>query len=177
MRWWRGLLLLSAAGVAWGQTLQDVLTAQSASLSSLNAWLNSEQLVYEVLNNAQGVTLLAPSNNALNNLYGTSYANQLAEDPNLLTAFLSYHVLNGEYFASDFANTQAVALPTYLNQKSFSNVTGGQKVESRSQNGAVTFISGNGAQSNIETSVCSSFDILFGCFPAYSLFDTQHKSS
>ncbi|AEO63091.1 uncharacterized protein THITE_2141256 [Thermothielavioides terrestris NRRL 8126] len=144
------LILLLVAGLVWAQTLEDILTAESATLSTLNAWLTSEQLVLSILSNAQGVTLLAPSNNALNQLYNSSLLTQLTVDPNFLTAFLSYHVLSGEFFVSNFLNTQAATVPTFLNQRAYSNVTGGQKIQARSNNGTITFISGNGAQSNVE---------------------------
>jgi uncharacterized surface protein with fasciclin (FAS1) repeats len=148
------LLLLSGAGATFAQTLLDILTAQSATLSTLTAWLTSEQLIYDIFSNAQGVTLLAPSNNAMTLLYNTPLYGQLAADPNLLTAFLSYHVLDGVYFASDFTNTPGgVSVPTFMNMEAFSNVSGGQVVESKSQNGAVTFVSGNGVQSNVQTNV------------------------
>ncbi|KAL2132483.1 hypothetical protein VTI74DRAFT_3757 [Chaetomium olivicolor] len=125
--------------------------AQSATLSTLNAWLTSQQIAFSILSSAQGVTLLAPSNNALNQLLSSPFAIQLAEDPNLLTAFLSYHVVNGVFSMADLIAAQpGASLPTFLNTQSYSNVTGGQKIESRSQNGAVTFISGSATQSNLE---------------------------
>lgn len=152
--WFSLLMLLSGATNSVAQSLQDVLTAQSATLSSLNSWLASESLIFQILSNAEGVTLLAPSNNALTQLYSTPLATDLALDPNLLTAFLAYHVLDGVHFMSDFANTPATSVPTFLDLAGYSNVTGGQVVVSRSQNGAVTFISGNNTQSNIQSYVC-----------------------
>lgn len=148
-------LLRVALGQTTAQTLGDVLTGQSATLSTLNTWLESQQLVYAMLSNAQGVTMLAPSNNALNQLTNTGLATQLGEDANLLTAFLSYHVLNGTYSISDLSSglTTTSSVPTLLDIAAYSNVTGGQRVAARSQNGAVTLISGNGAQSNVESSV------------------------
>jgi uncharacterized surface protein with fasciclin (FAS1) repeats len=152
--WFSPLLLLSGATTSLAQSLQDILTAQSATLSTLNAWLASESLIFQIMSNAEGVTLLAPSNNALTQLYSTSLATDLALDPNLLTAFLAYHVLDGVYFMSDFADTPATSVPTFLNLAGYSNVTGGQVVGSRSQDGNVTFISGNNVQSNIQSYVC-----------------------
>ena len=81
------LLLLSGARGTFAQTLLDILTAQSATLSTLTAWLTSEQLIYDILSNAQGITLLAPSNNALTLLTSQPIYGQLAADPNLLTAY------------------------------------------------------------------------------------------
>jgi len=153
---WRQLLLFTAVRavrVAHGQTLEDVLTSQAATLSTLNAWLLSEDLIFQIMSNAQGITLLAPSNNAINQLYTTALATQLASDPNLLTAFLSYHVLNGVYQMSDFTSNRLGSVPTFMNMHGYSNVSGGQTIETLSENGAVTFITGNGAETNVETYV------------------------
>lgn len=148
------LSILATANASSGQTLAEVLQAQSATLSTLNAWLSSQQLVFTILSNLQGVTLLAPSNNALSQLYSTPLAAQLAQDPNLLTAFLSYHVLDGIFFVSDFVNARALmSLPTFLDIEAYSNVSGGQRILSGSENGAVTFYSGNGAPTNVEAYV------------------------
>lgn len=149
----RQLLPLALIGRASCQSLSELLTAQSSILSSFNSWLTSEQLVFQVLNTTSGVTLLAPSNNAINQLYNTPLATQLATDPNFLAAFLSYHVLSGQYLVSDLLSTPAATMSTFLDQKAYTNVTGGQKVAARSNNGAITFISGNGAQSNVEAFV------------------------
>ncbi|KAK4139786.1 FAS1 domain-containing protein [Dichotomopilus funicola] len=142
--------LLLLAGTTVAQSLQDVLTAQSATLSTLNGWLASEALIFDILNSAQGITILAPSNNALAALYSTTLPTQLALDSNLLTAFLSYHVLDGVFFASDFLNNPVASAPTFLNMQAYSNVSGGQVVQSRSQNGGITFFSGNNVQSNVQ---------------------------
>lgn len=150
------LPLALAATLTFAQSLQEVITGQSASLSTLNAWLTSESLVYQILGSAEGITLLAPSNNALAKLYGTPLATDLALDPNLLAAFLSYHVLDGVYPMSDFATTTAMSAPTFLNLPGYSNVTGGQVVQSRPQNGGVAFVSGNNVLSNVQASVCTT---------------------
>lgn len=144
----RRLLLGCVARAASSQSLADILTSNSATLSTLNAWLSSQQLVYTLLSNAEGVTLLAPSNNALTQLYSSPYSTQLGTDPDLLTAFLSYHVLNGTYDISTLATSQSIQ--TLLDLAGFSNVTGGQRVVNRANNGVITLLSGNGAQSNVE---------------------------
>jgi len=148
------LLLLSVAGCARAQTLADILAAESAYLSTLNAWLTSQPTVYQILSNAQGVTMLAPSNNALNSLYSTTLATQLAADANMLTAFLSYHVLDGIYSISNLSRAEAVAVPTYMNMAAYSNVTGGQVVLACSPQSDLNLISGNNVQSNVQTYVC-----------------------
>ncbi|KAL2172951.1 FAS1 domain-containing protein [Thermothelomyces heterothallicus CBS 202.75] len=126
-----------------------VLIDQSATLSTLNAWLQSQSLILQILSNAQGVTLLAPSNDALNQMFGTSLSSELASDPNFLTAFLAYHALDGVYFVSNLSNAKSTSIPTFLNMEAYSNVSGGQVVRTLSQNGSVTLITGNNMQSNL----------------------------
>jgi uncharacterized surface protein with fasciclin (FAS1) repeats len=141
------------APVAHSQCLEDVLTAQNTTLSTLYAWLQSQELVLDTISRAQGVTLLAPSNNALDQLYASQLPTQLANDPNLLVAFLSYHALPGVYFFDDFLSVPAAAVPSFMNMAAFSNVSGGQVVRSRSKNGGVTFVTGNNAESNVQACV------------------------
>ncbi|KAL2162941.1 hypothetical protein VTH06DRAFT_6777 [Thermothelomyces fergusii] len=146
------LLLVSGAWQVLAQynTLEDILVAQSATLSTLNAWLQSQSLIYQILNNAKGVTLLAPSNNALNQTFSTSLAGELASDPNFLTAFLAYHVLDGVHLVSDLSNARSSSVPTFLNMEAYSNVSGGQVVHTLSENGAITLVTGNNMQSNLQ---------------------------
>jgi uncharacterized surface protein with fasciclin (FAS1) repeats len=151
----RRLLLISGVSAALSQSLQDILTDESAGLSTFNAWLASQSLVYEILTNVEGVTFLAPSDNALSQLYSTPLTTQLATDPNLLAAFLSYHVLDGIYTMSDLTNAPVASLPSFLNMEGYSNVSGGQVVQSRAQNWGVALVSGNNVQSNVQPYVCS----------------------
>jgi hypothetical protein len=148
------VLSLLFVALAFSQCLEDVLTAQSANLSALNAWLQSEELVSDILDSANGVTLLALSNDALDKLYGSPLSTQLATDPNLLAAFLSYYVLPGVYCVDDFLDTPDAAAPSFMNMAAYSNVTGGQVVRTRSKDGALTFVTGNNAESNVQAYVC-----------------------
>lgn len=154
MRLFLFLFSLVAATVSFAQSLPEVIAAQSGNLSSLGAWLSSEPLIYQILSSARGITLLAPSNNALAQLYGSALATDLAVDPNLLAAFLSYHALEGVHPLADFANVTAKTAPTFLDLAGYSNVTGGQVVQSRSQNGGVAFLSGKGVLSTVQACVC-----------------------
>jgi len=149
----RHLTLLAAAKgvVAQLPTLADVLAAQSEKLSSLTTWLESQELVYNLLSGAEDITLLAPSNNALQQLNNSPLANQLMSDTGFLTAFLSYHVLNGTYYASNLTSAPTQVIPTLLDLATYDNITGGQKVISQFSDGAVTFISGGGAKSTVES--------------------------
>lgn len=139
-----------AASVAAQQTLGDVLTAQAATLSTLTSFLQSEDAIYQIFNNAKDVTLLAPSNDALAKLNNSPIANQLLADPQFLTAFLSYHVLNGTFYASNLTAEPTQFIPTLLDLNGYSNVTGGQRLQVKTDgSGGVTFVSGGGAMSAV----------------------------
>lgn len=141
-----------AASVVAQQTLGDVLTAQAATLSTLTSFLQSEETIYEVFNNAKDVTLLAPSNDALAKLNNSPIVNQLLADPQFLTAFLSYHVLNGTFYASNLTAEPTQFIPTLLDLNGYSNVTGGQRLQVKTDgNGGVTFVSGDGTISAVSS--------------------------
>ncbi len=87
--------------------------------------------------------VLAPTDAAFaaffagNNSASTNYSSTNAVG---LETLLTYHVLKGVY--SDFAlNSTTQFIPTLLTNTSYANVTGGQRVEASSVNGAVTFYS------------------------------------
>ncbi|KAK0666879.1 FAS1 domain-containing protein [Cercophora samala] len=145
------LTLLGLASAANAQTLADVLAENAATLSSLTSFLQSEEVIYELFANAQDVTLLAPSNEALARLNATPLANELLSDPNYLTAFLAYHVLNGTYYASNLSSAPTQFIPTILDIAAYSNVTGGQRLQVQSSDGGVSFVSGNGAVSTVQS--------------------------
>lgn len=86
------------------------------------------------------VTILAPNNDAVNAaINNTDYSSPYIS-PGDIQALLSYHVLNGTYYASDISNTSQF-ISTLLTNTSFTNVTGGQRVECVSDNKNLTFIS------------------------------------
>lgn len=64
----------------------------------------------------------------------------VAANPSLVTAILTYHVLNGTFYASDVTEKPAF-IPTLLTNSSYTNVTGGQVVEAVVKDDKVNFIS------------------------------------
>ncbi|KAI2607797.1 FAS1 domain-containing protein [Hypoxylon sp. NC1633] len=137
------LALASVASVASAQTpnLTDAISSQNSTLSTLSTLLGSNSDLADSLNSLQNVTILAPSNDALESL--TSDSNSLSEltSSGYLQALLSYHVLNGTYRNSSFGD-EAMFIPTILTNSTYTNVTGGQVVEVRRSDGNVTFFSG-----------------------------------
>jgi uncharacterized surface protein with fasciclin (FAS1) repeats len=142
---------LTLAALATAQSLQQVLTQNAQTLSTLNckpswpspsttlppdhpltsypALLQANPQLTQTLSTARGITILAPNNAAFEKLLAENpSAAQMARDPTLVTALLSYHVLAGTFTAKSFSATPQFA-PTLLARSPFANVTGGQKVE------------------------------------------------
>ena len=139
-----------AASGAMAQTLWDVLTEHNNTLSTLNSFLESQQTLFQELENTQDITILAPNNDALNALYGDStLMTKFSSDTGLVAAFWDYHVLQGMYYTSNVTGSPQPELfiSTLLDNTTYSNVTGGQRVAARSDsNGTVSFYSGSGSQ-------------------------------
>lgn len=127
-------LALVLASTAFGQSLVDVLNSTS-QLSSLSSLIGPYAQQFANLTN---VTLLAPDNSAINAFLNSSTGSQLATQPNLVQAVLSYHVIQGNY--SNITNTSF--LPTSLQPPQYANVTGGQRVEAVRNGQNITFFSG-----------------------------------
>ncbi|KAL1618358.1 hypothetical protein SLS54_007335 [Diplodia seriata] len=137
------ITLAALASTALAQTTQDLNATLSGipELSNLTTYLG---LVPEVLNSLSGannITILAPSNDAFNQLMNTSLGTALTQDPGLIQAVLTYHVLNGTYNSSQITeDTQFI--PTLLTDPAYANVTGGQRVEVEEEDDNVVFYSG-----------------------------------
>lgn len=137
------LSLAALAGTAFAQSMMDL----NATLSSNNQTSALAQLLAGYpdltrgLASARNVTLLAPSNDAISALLNSSMGKMLTSDPGLAQAVLQYHVLNGTYYASNVTNTSTF-IPTMLNNMTYANVTGGQRVNAVRLGDNVTFFSG-----------------------------------
>ncbi|KAI1767950.1 FAS1 domain-containing protein [Hypoxylon sp. FL1150] len=136
---YKSILSLALASVASAQnaSLTDAIGSQG-TLSSLAAILGSNSAIMNALNNMQNVTILAPSNDALNSLNSDNIG--MLTNSAYLQALLSYHVLNGTYYNTTFTN-ESMFIPTALTNKTYANVTGGQVVEAQLYNNNVTFFS------------------------------------
>ncbi|KAH8779015.1 FAS1 domain-containing protein [Hyaloscypha finlandica] len=152
------LLPLALASVTAAQntmSLSAVLTANNKTLSTLNGLLATQPALVTALSSAQGITILAPSNDAFSKILSTSAGMALEKDPSMITALLQYHVLNGSVPASAFT-TSAQFIPTLLTNTSFSNVTGGQVVMGMLSGKTVEVFSGLKEKSTVTTA-----DIMF----------------
>merc|ERR1711881_826264 len=123
-----------------GMTNLTALLSGTDSLSSLNDLVGNYPDFAATLASWEDVTILAPSNDALETLMNSDAASMLDNDQ-FVQALLNYHVINGTVYASTITQTPIFA-PTYLNSSMYSNVTGGQVVEARREDGEVQFVSG-----------------------------------
>lgn len=129
------------------------LTFSLCALLTRTALIGSQDGLLDQLADLDNITLLAPSNDALSEfLNSTNITEALIADPGIVTAILSYHVLNGTYYASNFTDTP-VFIPTLLNNATYENITGGQVVEGLALNDSVSFYSGLRQESNVTKAV------------------------
>jgi len=123
-----------------GMTNLTALLSSTDSLSSLNDLVGNYPDFAATLASWENVTILAPSNDALETLMNSDAGSMLDNDQ-FVQSLLRYHVLQSTVYASDITQTPIFA-PTYLNSSMYSNVTGGQVVEARMQDDEVQFVSG-----------------------------------
>lgn len=156
-------LPLAAANIAFAQTLTEVLTAQNSTLSTLVGLLQGQPDLLDAVAGLGDITILAPSNEAFTTLLGDpAIAAAVQADPGIVPALLSYHVINGTYYAGDITALDGSAfVPTLLTSEAFTTVEGGQRVEVRGSSDGVSIFSGGGAESKVSGAVCS---------PTYPLF-------
>merc|ERR1712113_1377471 len=102
------------------------LLSGTDSLSSLNDLVGNYPDFAATLASWEDVTILAPSNDALETLMNSDAGSMLDNDE-FVQSLLRYHVLNGTVYSSNITQTPIFA-PTYLNSSMYSNVTGGQVV-------------------------------------------------
>ncbi|PQE17394.1 hypothetical protein CJF31_00005830 [Rutstroemia sp. NJR-2017a BVV2] len=88
----------------------------------------SPALLRSLSNMTTGMTILAPSNSAFSKFLASPENKAVVGKSDVVTAVLSYHVLNGTFPASKFT-TQAQFIPTLLTNESYTGVTGGQVVQ------------------------------------------------
>ena len=133
--------LLTVATLALGANARVNITQAINSLgaTSLLKLLGSYPDVVTQLDAAKGITLLAPSNDAIAQLTKSGALNSATQDE--ITAILSYHVI-GESVSYTSFNETPVFLPTTLTNSSYTNVTGGQVVEGALVGQDVVFTSG-----------------------------------
>ncbi|EEY16070.1 beta-Ig-H3/fasciclin [Verticillium alfalfae VaMs.102] len=120
-------LALAAAAASAQQQLAQLLS-QTPELSTLNSLLATVPQVGQMLSTANGITILAPSNQAFDKFMRDHPDQaQMSNNPQAVTALLQYHVVMGTVMSNQLS-AQPVFGQTLLNAP-FANVTGGQRVE------------------------------------------------
>ncbi|EPE26712.1 FAS1 [Glarea lozoyensis ATCC 20868] len=135
---------------ALGCLVPDV-RAQTGSLKDLGSLLASQknlttfysliqkypQILFQ-LPSQDGVTILAPNNDAFEKIPYTELNAAFANnDQTIITNVLEYHILSGSKTAAQLIPGAPVFIPTLLTNPSFSNVSGGATVENVKQAGDV----------------------------------------
>lgn len=145
-------LVIAQEGNTTSQDLNSTLVSQS-NLSNLTSFLNLNPQLVEQLNNANNITILAPSDEAFAELTNSDAGQALTSDPGLVAALLQYHILNGTIYASNISNTSTF-VPTLLTNESYANVTGGQRVEAVTIGDEAVFYSGLLQNASVSQPVC-----------------------
>ncbi|KAK3112025.1 hypothetical protein LTR53_012123 [Teratosphaeriaceae sp. CCFEE 6253] len=147
-------LLPAALAVAAVSAQTDNSTANLTSLISSNSnltglatLLQSYPDVASSLANATNITLFAPSNQALQAVQSVLGSSN-SDTSGLVAALLSYHVLQGTFYAENISSTPQFPHTT-LNNTLYSNVTGGQVVECRLEGTTAEIISGLKQTANV----------------------------
>ncbi|KAM0323952.1 hypothetical protein ACHAQA_008534 [Verticillium albo-atrum] len=155
----KNVLPLALASGVFAQSdtpsLTEALASQNDTLSSLNELLSTlPDDVVQSISEAENITVLAPSNDAIAAFLNNSIAAAaVAADPGLIVAVLQYHILNGTYYASNITEADGpLFVPTLLSNETYANVTGGQRVEvvPPQGDGNVTFYSGLKENSTVQ---------------------------
>ncbi|KAH8601470.1 beta-Ig-H3/Fasciclin [Bisporella sp. PMI_857] len=158
MRCWSSIAvaavcLLVASVRAQTGTLQDLgsLLAGEKNLSNFYGLIQKYPSILLQLPSTQGVTILAPSNDAFNKIPYSSLKEAFeSNDEKTITNVLQYHILQGQRLAAQLIPGTPVFIPTLMTDKAFTNVTGGQRVENVKQSeDVVVLVSGQGSRSTV----------------------------
>ncbi|OHW93968.1 fasciclin domain-containing protein [Colletotrichum incanum] len=128
---------------------QDDLGSVLQSKSNLSTYYNLIKKYPEVilkLPSYDGVTIVAPSNAAFENIPGTQLNGLWNEsDPSIAVPILEYHILQGTVSTGALKSGPSVLRSSLLQNPAWTNVTGGQNVMVNKQSGdVIVFTSSEG---------------------------------
>lgn len=132
------------------QCVTDVI-ANNSDTSSLYQILSGQPEVLSTLKNAKNITILAPSNTAVQTFLNSDIGADTVAYPDFVANLLKYHVLVGTYRASDFKETPAFPR-TLLTNSSYTSLKDGQRVKTELLNSEVVVTSGLLSKSRVVTS-------------------------
>lgn len=146
----KNLLPVAFGAVASAQSLADVISNNSAQLSTLNTLLAAQPAILSALGSASNITILAPSNTAFETFLASPQGMAAGNNSGAVAALLQYHVVSGTYYALDFTSSP-LFLPTLLTNETYTNVTGGQRIEAIRNGTNVSIYSGLVQKSSVTT--------------------------
>lgn len=114
--------------------------ADNDNLSSLAALLEEYPDLLETLGGASNITLLAPSNDAIDQFNSSGALANAQDISGAVPATLQYHVLDGMIMGDDISNTPTFA-PTLLDDNDYTSLDN-QVVEAVTEGGDVVFFGG-----------------------------------
>lgn len=134
------------------------LLQSEKNLSEFTTLLTSYGDIYANLSFQTGVTILAPNNDAFNKIPYSSLGPAFeANQSQIVRSVLQYHILPGLHPAGSYNGSFSFD-KTWLQNASYTNVTGGQVVGGVQQAGDVNiFTSGVGSRSTLVTPVGDPF--------------------
>lgn len=110
--------------------------------------MGTQPALVQALAGLQNITILAPNNEAINTWLQSPEGRAAASNPGLVTAILSYHVLDGTFYASAFTE-EPQFIPTLLQDQAYVQITGGQRLQGQTVEGGVAFFSALQARSSV----------------------------
>ncbi|KAH8684814.1 FAS1 domain-containing protein [Tricladium varicosporioides] len=146
-----GYLFATSNAQTGSLTDLGTLLSSQTNLSTFYGLIQKYPSILLSLPSIEGVTILAPNNDAFNKIpYTELNAAFQSNNKDIITSVMEYHILQGSRTAAQLVPGTPVFLSTLLNNPTYTNVTGGQKVENVKQAGdVVVFVSGKGSRSTV----------------------------
>lgn len=143
--------LIYLTGLAAAQSLTDVLSGED-NLSQLST-LVEQAGIGDVLPNAGPVTILAPTNQAFQDLSDDDNGVDLTNQT-VVSSLLQYHIIEGAFESSEIEEGQGTFAPTLLMMGPFAMLDGAAQVVNLVRDGEdVTVYSGGREESSVTEAV------------------------
>ena len=149
-----GALIFTTFAQDRTQNLTQLLNSQTNLTNFTNFLTTYGADIYANLSTQQNITVFAPSDLAFSKIesqvLGPAFT---TNNTDLLRALIQYHVVPGTYASSTF-NGSFQFPPTLLNNRTYTNVTGGQVLALVQQAGNTSVaVTGLGSRSTLTTTV------------------------
>lgn len=149
----------SIAAIAAAQSQQQTpdltqFLKNQTNLTEFSTLVQNYGDIYAALSFSKDITIFAPSDSAFQKIPYTSLGGAFeANNSDIVREVLKYHVINGTHSTGSF-NGSFQFLSTWMNNQTYSNVTGGQAVGVVRQAGNdIVCVSGLGSRSSLTASV------------------------